>query len=718
MRLPKTANQTSKLTSMGFKHRKASQFSKSGLFRGLHSFSELEDRVSALPRENRGDAFEVFAEAYISTQKSLEADEVWPEGTIPESILRKFNLPPKDLGVDGVFRTWSNEYHGYQVKFRSGRPSLTWDELSTFMGLTDEVDQRVLFTNCDDFPAVMNERSKFYCIRGNDLDRLTGAEFRAIEEWLDTGTFQPKRKTPYPHNEEALENILSGLRTNDRVTSIMACATGKTLVGLWLAERLGSRRILVLVPSLALVRQTLHEWLKETEWSKPRFRCVCSDPTVTRGADEIVIHQSDADFPVSTKVSEVEDFLRAGGGDTQIVFSTYHSAHVVAEAMRGSPPFELGIFDEAHKTAGREGTRDSFALSDDNLPIKKRVFLTATPRHYDVSKKDKEGDSKLVYSMDDPQTYGPRAHTLTFAEAARRKIICDYKIIISIVTSDMVNDALLRRGEVIVEGDAVKARQVANQIALQTACEIYDLKKIFTFHRNVASAQSFTGTGGQSISAHLPDFKAFHVNGEMNTARREHFMKEFAEADRAVMSNARCLTEGVNVPSVDVVAFLSPKKSTVDIVQATGRAMRKSPGKERGYIFLPLFLETAKNETVEEALERTDFQEVWNVLEAMQEQDEALADVIRQMREERGRRGGFDDTRLRERVEVLGPEISLDVMRAAVSTSIVDHLGVTWDERFGELVAYKRQHRDCNVPQKWPENQQLARVIILIMQLI
>ena len=126
--------------------------------------------------------------------------------------------------------------------------------------------------------------------------------------------------------------------------------------------------------------------------------------------------------------------------------------------MKGLSPFELGIFDEAHKTAGREGKRDSFALSDDNLPIKKRIFLTATPRHYDVSRKDKEGDSKLVYSMDVPETYGPRAHTFTFAEAARRKIICYCKIIISIATSDMVNDELLRRGQVIVEGDEVKAR--------------------------------------------------------------------------------------------------------------------------------------------------------------------------------------------------------------------------------------------------------------------
>jgi predicted helicase len=316
-----------------------------------------------------------------------------------------------------------------------------------------------------------------------------------------------------------------------------------------------------------------------------------------------------------------------------------------------------------------------FALNDRHVKIAKRVFLTATPRHYDVRKRDKEGDKALVYSMDQPATYGPIVHTLSFAEAAKRGIICNYKIIISLVTSDMVNAELLSRGEVIVEGDVVHAHTVANQIAIQKACEAHDLKKVFSFHRSVASARDFTGDSSSSIRSHLPDYSAYHVNGEMQTARREREMRAFREANRAIMSNARCLTEGVDVPAVDVVAFLSPRKSTVDIVQAAGRAMRTTPGKETGYVLLPLFLETQENETIEEALERTDFEEAWDVLQAMQEQDAVLAEIIREMREERGRLGGFDDSRLRDRVEVLGPEISIHVLRSAVSTAIIDR---TW----------------------------------------
>jgi predicted helicase len=192
-----------------------------------------------------------------------------------------------------------------------------------------------------------------------------------------------------------------------------------------------------------------------------------------------------------TDAGKFREFLAARKDGVRIVFSTYQSAHVVGEACQGLERFDLGIFDEAHKTAGREGAKFGFALEDRNLPIGKRVFLTATPRHYDVRKEDKEGEKALVYSMDQPRTYGPILHTLSFAEAARRGIICNYKIIISIVTSEMVNSDLLRRGEVIAKGDVVRARTVA-KISIQKACETHDLKKIFSFHRKVESARDFT----------------------------------------------------------------------------------------------------------------------------------------------------------------------------------------------------------------------------------
>jgi superfamily II DNA or RNA helicase len=554
----------------------------------------------------------------------------------------------------------------------------------------------------------MNERKGFYCIRGSDLDRLAPADFQTILRWLK-GSFVPvQKKAPLLHQQEALDTILPAFKEHDRVTALMACGTGKTLVALWVAEGMNCRKILVLVPSLALLRQTLHEWLKETHWQGLSYLCVCSDSTVAKEVDDVIVRQSDLDFPVTTDSAIVRNFLARESEGVKVVFSTYQSSRVVAEGMAENEMFELGIFDEAHKTAGKVGVNFSFALTNDNFRIKKRLFLTATPRHYDINHKDKEGEAKLVYSMDVPEIYGSVVYQLSFAEAARRQIICDYKVIISVVTSEMVNNELLRRGEVIVEGDIIKARHVANQIALKSAVEKHDIRKIFTFHRSVASAKAFVSEGGEGIRSHLVEFEAFHVNGEMSTAKREKLISAFRLATQAVMSNARCLTEGVDVPAVDMVAFLTPKRSRVDIVQATGRAMRKSPGKTTGYVLVPLFVEQAAGESIEDAVQRAEFDEVWAVLQAMQEQDELLADIIRKMREDRGRSGGFDDSRFRERVEVLSPDLSLQTLIQVINTLCLDKLGVTWDERFGELVAYKKRFGHCNVPQRWTENLQLA----------
>ena len=689
------------------KHLKVKKFVAEGLFYDLHNFSELEKRISKLPEYDRGDAFEVFAEAYFATQKLSQAEEVWPDKAIPISLRNNLGLTSRDMGVDGIFCTKESHYHAYQAKFRSGRTSLNWEELSTFMGLSDRVKERVLFTNSTELPALMQDRTDFYAVKGNDLDALEESDFQCIEEWLKSGTFVFKRKEPLTHQKEALTNILTALSSRDRTTAVMACGTGKTLISLWAAEQIDVDAILILLPSLSLVRQMLHVWMKETVWNDYSFLCVCSDQSVVKGIDEIVLHQSDLNFPVTTNSESVKRFLN-GKSKHKLIFSTYHSSKVVADGLPQGFSFDLGIFDEAHKTAGREGTSFSFALKNENISIQKRLFLTATPRHYDVNKRNKDGDPQLVFSMDDQEIYGSISHKLSFASAASMEIICKYKIIISVVTEEMIDRELLKKGEVIVKGDVVKGNQIARALAMKNAIEEYGVKRIFTFHSSVKAAKSFTSPSGEGVSTHLEDFITFHVNGEMPTSRRELIMREFEEAPKALMSNARCLTEGVDVPAVDMVAFMSPKKSKVDIVQAVGRAMRKATGKECGYIFLPIFLEMAKGESIESALENTQFQDVWDVLEAMQEQDECLAEIISKMREDIGRKKGFDDSLLRERLELIGPGLELDNLRNAITTKLITTLGVVWDERYGELVSFKEKNNHCNVSRYYPENQQLS----------
>ena len=695
------------------KHDKTNHLLKSGLLDNLKKFSDLEKRISKLPTEKeRGDALEVFAEAYLATQTILQAKEVWTFDSVPPSLKRKFKLDSsRDMGVDGLLKTKTGEHHAYQVKFRSGRPSLTWTELSTFIGLADKTDQKLIFTNCNRIPPVLEKRDDVYCVRGNDLDRLEEQNIENILNWLKKRKGEHKPKQPWDFQQEAVDAIAEALEGNNkRATAIMACATGKTLIALWLAEQSGYKKILVLVPSLALLSQTLHEWMKETSLDNLSYVCVCSDPTVTKGVDNWVVRPSDLDFPVGTDSDTVIEFLSKRTGGVKVIFSTYQSAHVVAEGLNTKSGFDLAIFDEAHKTAGRQGAKFAFALDDKNLPIKRRLFLTATPKHYNVLKKDKEGESTLVYSMDDQEIYGPRVYELPFGEAAERDIICGYKVLISVVTSDEVNEEFLRRGAVLVEGDEVKARQVASQMALKRASEKYPINKAFTFHTFVDSAKSFTSEGGEGLHSHLPEFETFHVNGSMPTAKREELLREFEDSKRAVMSNARCLTEGVNVPVVDMVAFMSPKRSRIDIVQATGRAMRKAGIKKKGYILIPLFLQQVKRESIEEALERTDFKEVWYVLQAMQEQDEELAEVISQAVFEKGKKQakGYDDHRFVEKVEVLGLNIGLDRLRKAIATRCIEKLGVSWDFKYGELVAYKEEYGDCNVPRGYSYNPQLG----------
>ncbi len=690
------------------KHKKSHFFYTKDLFADLSAFTELENRIHKLPVNERGDAFEVFAEAYFNTQKIHQAKEVWPDNEVPQSLRNQLGLPSTDKGIDGVFKSYDDQYHAYQVKYRSHRSSLAWEELSTFMGLSDKSDQRVLFTNSNDISSVMNARTDFYSIKGNDLDKLEQADFKAIENWFNSGLVSREKKSPRPHQSEAISDILEEFKANDRATVIMACATGKTLVALWVAEKKDAQTVLVLLPSLALVRQTLHDWAKENSWDDFNYLCVCSDATVIKGIDETVLRQHDLDFPVTTQREVVQQFLNNKNSSRKIIFSTYQSCQIVAEAMPKSFSFDLAIFDEAHKTASRQGANYAFALQDHNLPIKKRLFLTATPRHYNVNKRDKEGEQRLVYSMDDETTYGRKAHQLSFRGAIEGDLICDYKVIVSVVTSEMVNRELLRRGKVIVDGDIIRAQRIANILALQKAIDEYGAKKIFSFHNSVPAAKSFTSNKNEGIGAYLKDFASLHVNGEMSTSVRDNLLKEFKESDKAIISNARCLTEGVNVPAVDMVAFISPKKSKVDIVQAAGRAMRKFPGKEFGYILIPLFMNLAEDEKPEEAVEKTNFQDIWDVLQAIQEQDESLVEIIAQMREYRGKALGFNDNRLREKVEILGPELCINELRKSINTKIIDRLGSNWDEMFGELIRFKAENGHCNVSKPYPPNLQLG----------
>jgi superfamily II DNA or RNA helicase len=498
----------------------------------------------------------------------------------------------------------------------------------------------------------------------------------------------------------------------------MACGTGKTLVGLWAAEALKPKTVLVLLPSLTLLQQTLDEWSRHNNWSNDfTYLCVCSDPTVSApdANDPVRLDATDLEFRVDTSPDEMRRFIERDTPGVKLVFSTYQSSWVVSEGVRGLAPFEVAIFDEAHKTTGPQGGLFAHSLKDENIRIRKRLFFTATPRHYDIRHRDKEGDFRII-SMDDEAIYGPRAYTLTFGSAARQGIICNYKVVISVVDGREVNEFARKHGITLVEGDLIRARWVANQIAVERAVEKTGVKRAITFHSRVSSAEMFSSDGTRGISRYLPEFSVCHVNGSLRSSKRKQLIRDFRDAAKALITNARCLTEGIDVPAVDMVAFIDPRRSRVDIAQATGRAMRKPHGsnKEVGYVVIPLFLDRRSGEKPEEALKRSEFDEVADVLNAMQEQDEDLVQIIRELQEAKGRGEIFDPRRLSEKIEVLGPSIELSALRSNIFAEIVDRIGVSWDVWYGRLKVYKEREGHCRVPAKYktPDGYPLGNWVV------
>ena len=679
---------------MPSKHKEAHAFLKKGFFEGLKSFRDFEMRTERLANTKEvGDAFEILVEAYLYLNPVLNAKDVWLVGQVPLSIRTRLNLPRDTKGIDGVYEDAAGNLIPYQAKYRTDKDTLSYTEVSSFLGVTEEsLKDRVIFTNARDLASDISNRKGLRTIRAAQFHALEQEDFKRIHAWLSNKKTEFKHWLPQPHQKEAVEKITAELQHASRTTAVMACGTGKTLVALWAAEAQEPQTVLVLVPSLALLSQTLPEWCKQSRWGdRFRYLCVCSDASVDKSVknDEYELKQSDLEFSVTTDAKQVESFLAANQSGVNVILSTYQSAEVVAKGLKGTA-IDFGVFDEAHKTTGSKEGLFAFGLSDKNILIKKRLFLTATPRHYDLRKRDKDGDF-ITVSMSDVTVYGRVSYRLSFSAAVAAKIIVPYKVIISVSLNKDLDDEVLRTGSTLVRRNPIQAKWVANQIALKRAIKKTSASKIITFHSRVELAEQFAGAGAQGISEHIRGFDVFHVNGGQSAADRKATLESFKATPRGLVSNARCLTEGVDVPSVDMVAFVDPRKSKIDIAQAAGRAMRqsKSTYKKFGYIVVPLFIEQKKGETEDEALARSGFDEVAMVLGAMLENDDDLVDIIRELQEAKGRGDKFNPKRLNKKIEVFGPAIDLNKLRRSIDIEIVDRLGMGWDKWYGLLEKFK-----------------------------
>jgi superfamily II DNA or RNA helicase len=452
----------------------------------------------------------------------------------------------------------------------------------------------------------------------------------------------------------------------------MPCGTGKSLTAYWIAEALKAKTILVAVPSLALVRQSLTDWTREflAHGIKPDWLCVCSDETVGNlERDEFVGEVYDLGLPTHTDTKEIATLLRARSNEPKIVFTTYQSSTKLAAATRKARlKFDLAILDEAHRTVGVHSRTFATLLSDKKIKTQRRVFMTATERVF-------RGDRSDVLSMDNEKDYGARFFQLSFKEAIKQKIITDYKIL-TMTVSDGHIQQLINQNRILNlnsrDLDEAEAQSIAAGIALKRIYKRHGVKHAISFHRSILSADRFReqqdalnrmgNLGPRTIN--------LHISGKKTAGQRSDLLREFVGHKRALMTNARCLTEGVDVPAIDCVMYADPKQSRVDIVQAAGRALRRYEGKEYGYIVVPLVVPEKMD--FETFAETTVFRQVAQTLTALSTQDERIADEFRAI--EQGRVSSGKIVEIEGDIPV-GMKMKLGDFAEAISTRIWESVG-------------------------------------------
>ncbi len=524
-------------------------------------------------------------------------------------------------------------------------------------------------------------------------------------------TLAPSRRAPAErrdHQREAIRDILAGFDESDRGQLIMACGTGKTLVALWIAEDLNSNSTLILVPSLTLLSQTLREWTANA--SEPfDYLAVCSDQTVA-DRDAMLSSTADLGLPVTTNPAAIKSFLDRDS--RRVIFATYQSSPRIAEACtRGAPPFDLAVADEAHRCTGPTTSDFTTVLDEDQIRIRRRLFMTATPRYFTgrIRKAAAEADLEIA-SMDDEEKFGPILHTLTFGEAIERDLLSDYIVFVVGVDEDTYH-RYLEQGELVTtDGDHVKdARNLARHIGLAKAIRKQDLRRVISFHGRVKKAQSFSSAFPDIVRWMPADDRpegeiwATYISGEMPAGKRDVLLRRFrntAPGSRSLLSNARCLAEGVDVPAIDGITFIDPKGSTIDIIQAVGRAIRKSPEKRVGVVVLPVFV--TDDDDPEVVLQDSSFKTVWQVLDALRAHDDMLAEELDGLRRRLGRERGYI-TRPTKIVVDLPIKVSPTFARA-FDIRLVEQTTASWELLFGLLERFVEREGHASVPRHHTES--------------
>lgn len=589
----------------------------------------------------------------------------------------------RDTGIDLVAETHTGEVHAIQCKFFARNYKVQKDDIDSFFTASGKkpFTHRIIVATTNNWSE--HAEAALY----DQQPPVTKIDYYDLENsQIDWSRYKSKvppvlkpKKDLRDHQARALKAVVKGLEAADRGKLIMACGTGKTFTSLKIAEEIAGKggRVLFLVPSLNLLSQTLTEWTQEAAIPLHCY-AVCSDSDVgkkrTKDDEAVQTFVHELRYPATTEPKKLasEVAMRHDADSMTVVFSTYHSIDTIGTAQKKHKlaDFDLVICDEAHRTTGatfEDDDESAFVRVHDEKFVRgsKRLYMTATPRIFAPSAKvTAEQDNIALCSMDDETLYGKELFVLTFSEAVQRGLLVDYKVIVLAVEEKHVNRRLQ---ELLDDGnnqvkvhDAARivgcwkalSKQNLTDLAGDTApmrravafCQVIEAqqngkthkvssKKIASMFKAVIEAYQKSEQDPTAAAVSLK-CEAEHVDGGMNaTAKEEKLAWLKAEATDntcRILSNVRCLSEGVDVPALDAVLFLTPRNSQVDVVQSVGRVMRMAPGKTRGYVVLPVVI-PAGMEPHEALNDNQVYRVVWQVLQALRSHDDRFDAMINKL---------------------------------------------------------------------------------------
>lgn len=648
-----------------------------------------EYRQKAFSERDKGDRFERLMQAYLLTdpQYANQFKYVW----LWEEFPGRKDLGGSDLGIDLVAMTHDSDYWAIQCKCYAEDAVIDKKSVDSFLTTSSRkfkndqlqtvgFSHRLWISTTNKWSgkaeeSIRNQNIPFSRLNLSKLEHAP-VDWEKLNDGITGDLARTSKKSLRPHQKDALNNTHNHFQNNDRGKLIMACGTGKTYTSLKIAENEtnGSGLVLFLVPSIALLGQTLREWSSDAE-NPIKPICICSDSRITKikttNNDTTLTSVIDLAMPASTDVDNIlRQFQKAQSNKVEgmtVVFSTYQSIEVIAAAQSkiisetGKGVFDLIICDEAHRTTGvtlADSNESAFVKVHDNdfIQANKRLYMTATPRLYSDESKSKAAQTDAVLcSMDDIDVYGEEIYRIGFGEAVERDLLADYKVLVLTLSEkdvpQSVQKMIANEDNEINSDDASKligclnalSKQVLGDEGLIKDSDPDPMKKAVAFCQNIKVSKKITNVYNSTSDIYLDSVEPSqreklvsvatkHIDGSMSAPERDELLSwlKSTSADSnecRILNNVRCLSEGVDVPSLDAVLFLSARNSQVDVVQSVGRVMRKAPGKKYGYIIIPVVV-PSDIEPSEALKDNERFKVVWSVLNALRAHDDRFNATI------------------------------------------------------------------------------------------